>query len=158
MKDGVVEACWAHNPEPARSKLPPTNSWIMLPRKTFSELQNMTSSKNYLCDSNHPICKRVTKSEKRHPVKKASDQDGAAKAFWAHNPEAGRSKLPLADSYILFCRKTFFEIERSDIIKKLLLRGLQPSDSHIRHKKRTKHKTKGQTELEKNSGAVKRCW
>ena len=90
-----MEACWAHNPEVGRSKLPPANFFQEFRRKEIetvtSQIHRRESGDTY-----------TTFSQKNHNTRSAvfikplGQQDGAVEACWAHNPEVGRSKLPPA--------------------------------------------------------------
>ena len=91
-----MEACWAHNPEVGRSKLPPANFFQEFRRKEIetvtSQIHRRESGDTY-----------TTFSQKNHNTRSAvfikplGQQDGAVEACWAHNPEVGRSKLPPAN-------------------------------------------------------------
>ena len=105
------------------------SSQLYLPNKTFCFIEIPTKKRSHFSgSSNHPFWKTVRKASqyvdlecKNHRVKAATKQDGAVEACWANNPEAGRSKLPPANSCIVLRRKTFIKKTKLNIIEKKIL-------------------------------------
>ena len=92
-----MEACWAHNPDVGRSKLPSAKYELVV-------LKSIFQSNNHF--KNTFITKFLDNNK----------QSGAVKACWAHNPEVRRSKLRSAKKH--FFSTIFFLSSFS--VKKIL--------------------------------------